>query len=100
MPSSSLTADDVRSIVNDALAARPPSEATEPQAPPDTAAFSQAQAVVASGVADGRWSVDDREHLRAVIDRLNREQAHDVMTSLFAAINAGRVQLETDGPPT
>ena len=94
----SLTAADVRSIVDEALAARAPVEA--PEHPVDTAAFSQARAAVSTGVSDGRWTIDDRDRLRAVLDRLNREQMRDVMTSLFAAINTGRVQLETDGPPT
>ena len=97
-PASSLTKDDVRSIVDEALASRAPAE--QPERPVDTAALSQAQDAVSTGIADGLWTADDRERLRAVADRLNREQTREVMTSLFAAINAGRVQLDTEGPPT
>lgn len=97
---SSVTADDVRAIVNEAIATRPAVAAVEPEAPIDPAALAHAQEIVATGAADGRWTVEDRERLRGVVDRLNREQAREVMTSLFEEINAGRVTLETDGPPT
>jgi hypothetical protein len=98
--SSSLTADDVRAIVNEAIATRPAIAAAEPETPVDPAALAHAQEIVETGTADGRWTVDDRERLRDVVHRLDREQTRDVMTSLFDEINAGRVQLETDGPPT
>ncbi len=99
--SSSLTAEDVRAIVNDALAARAPAPVAEtPTAVVDPAALSQAQAVIASGMADGRWTDEDRDRLRGVIDHLSREQAHEAITTLFSAINAGRVRLDTVGPPT
>ncbi|HEY5928055.1 MAG TPA: hypothetical protein VIV11_40490 [Kofleriaceae bacterium] len=94
---SSLTADEVRSIVNEALAAREP--AAEPPKPVDTAVLSQAQAVVATSIASGRWTAADREQLRAVMDHLSKDQMREVMTSLARAINDGRVKLETDGSP-
>jgi hypothetical protein len=59
-----------------------------------------ARTIVTDGTADGRWTVEDRERLRGVFDRLNREQASEVLSSLYGEINAGRVHLELDGPPT
>jgi len=99
-PSSSLTADEVRAIVSDALANRAPTEAaTKAVRPTDPVAFSDGQAVVASGIADGRWSNDDRERLREVMPRLDRDQHREVIKSLLDEIKAGRVKIEADGSP-
>jgi hypothetical protein len=100
--SSPLSAEDVRAIVNDTLAAHAPAEAEQPSPvhPVDPAAPALARTIVTDGTADGRWTVEDRERLRGVFDRLNREQASEVLSSLYGEINAGRVHLELDGPPT
>jgi hypothetical protein len=100
--SSALSADDVRGIVNETLAARAPAEAEPPVPahPLDPAVPAQARTIVTDGIADGRWTVEDRERLRGVFDRLSREQASEVLSSLYGEINAGRVRLEIDGPPT
>ena len=95
-----LTADDVLAVVRDALAARPAAAtaAAEAPPPPDDAPLLRAHEVLATAMADGRWSEDDAAKLRAEVGELSPEQLEDVFAVLVPAINSGRLRVDYRGP--
>lgn len=60
-------------------------------------ALAKASRVVERGIADGVWSIDEREALRTQLPALGEREIHAVLSPLFQAINAQRLTL--DGPP-
>ena len=100
-----LSADEVRRIVRDELAnapARAAGEAATDKADAeagDPDALARAHEVLAAGMADGRWSIEDRAALRQAIVRLARPQIDEIFATLFPAINAGQLRLDSGVTP-
>ncbi len=97
-----LTRDELREVVREELAqASAPPDSQEEPAPERQAARevarAQATQLVQAGIADGVWSSDERNALRAQLPMLGERELHVVLSPLFQAINAQRLQL--DGPP-
>lgn len=107
---SGIDRDELRAIVREELsqhqgpsAARPeegseqdPADLAERQARREEA-LAKASRVVESGIADGVWSIEEREALRSQLPALGEREIHAVLSPLFQAINAQRLTL--DGPP-
>lgn len=103
-----LDRDELRAIVREELgqhqapsAARTEEDSEEAQAAEKKArreeAMVKANRVVERGIADGVWSIEEREALRAQLPSLGEREIHAVLSPLFQAINAQRLTL--DGPP-
>ncbi len=94
---SGLTAAEVRDIVRTELAQQAPAAAAAPESPPaDDAALARAHAAVDAGLADGRWTNEDREQLRREFVLLPQAQAEEILRTLFTSLP--RVKVEVDGP--
>lgn len=108
---SGLDRDELRAIVREELSqhqvaarsegAEEGSEAAQAESTERQArraeALMQASQVVERGIADGVWSIEEREALRAQLPALGEREIHAVLSPLFQAINAQRLTL--DGPP-
>jgi hypothetical protein len=93
-----LTADEVRDIVHAELAQKPVAE--EPVlAPADDSAFARGHAVLDQGLADAKWTDEDRERLRLALPDLQPAQVRQIVRSLYVTINNGTVRVELEGPP-
>ncbi|MEZ4362893.1 MAG: hypothetical protein R3B48_22065 [Kofleriaceae bacterium] len=100
-----LTRDELRAAIREALAEERGAETADPTdertAPEREARIAEARSValevVARGLDDGVWSVEERAALRAQLMDLPERETHEVLTPLFQAINAQRLRL--DGPP-
>ncbi len=90
-----LGADEVREIVRSELADTAPTREAPPAA--DAAALERARAAVDAGLADGRWTEDDRQRLRQELPALQQVQLDEVLALLFARLPQAKVEL--DGPP-
>jgi hypothetical protein len=72
--------------------------AVEPLSNDQEVAFERARSMVDDGLARGSWSEDDRAHLRQSLRGLPSEAREQVMSSLFVAVNEGRIQPQVHGP--
>jgi hypothetical protein len=91
---SGLTADEVREIVRAEVGHTEPAQ---PAAPVDDGALAHAHGVLNSGLADGRWTTEDRELLNRELPSLSKAQFEEIISTLFAALPHMKVELE--GPP-
>jgi len=99
-----LTTSDVRTVLREELAGlRAPAEAAEgeaqPAPAPDEAPLIRAHETLAAAMADGRWSEEDAIQMRRALATLSPEQAREVYTVLFPALNSGQLRIDVDGPP-
>lgn len=101
-----LTAEDIRRVVREELAARyASSQATNAPAVPEpptaaqSAAASQAQSVLETAIAKRNWGDTDAEALRAVFDQLSPDQQAEVLRQYAQAVNQGRLVPQTDRVP-
>lgn len=100
-----LDREELRAIVREELArgqaapspAEESAEADPARQQARAEALAQASTVVEHGIADGVWSTEERNALRAQLPQLGEREIHAVLSPLFQAINAQRLQL--DGPP-
>jgi hypothetical protein len=108
---SGVTPEQLRRIVNDALAAqRRESEGPGPQA----AAISETQELEATASLEARthadaivrdararrvWGEGERASMRALLPSMNDEDRAATIGPLFVAINRGDIAVETMGPP-
>jgi hypothetical protein len=97
-----LTRDDIRAVVREELAQRAGEAAPVAEVSPERAeqvktAVAAAHQAVVDGVAHGVWGERERAALRPQLTQLGPAETREVLTPLFQAINAQRVQL--DGPP-
>jgi hypothetical protein len=104
--SSSLSREDLRAVIREELEAQRATAqdaedekaADAPERAAATAkALETASQLVQAGISDGVWSPQDRDALRAQLPHLGERETKAVLTPLFQAINAQRLQL--DGPP-
>lgn len=93
-----LDPDEVRDIVRTELAARPTHD-EPPRAPADPDALARAREAVDQGLADGTWSEQDRDRMRAAIPALDQQQVDDIMSALIMKLDSGTVRIELVGPP-
>lgn len=97
-----ISLDDVRAVVREELKATGGtdgrSDAAE-QPPPDPQRLARAQAALDEGLADGRWTEEDRERLRPNLSSLTRDELEQVFGKLFPALNSGELRVEVLGPP-
>ncbi|MBA3500193.1 MAG: hypothetical protein H0T65_07470 [Deltaproteobacteria bacterium] len=95
--------DEVRAVVRDELAqsrtddnvARP----TDDKPVIDDARLARATTALDQGMSDGRWTADDRDRLRLVLQTLSQAEMEQVAIRLFPALNSGKLQLVGAGPP-
>ncbi len=93
----------VRAVVREELARQAPAPGgtAGEQAvaePEDESAMASAREVLARGMADGRWTTDDRDRLRAELGHLSGEQAQDIFHTLIPALNSDQLRADFDGP--
>lgn len=101
-PGAALTAEQVRAIVREEVAA-----AREPDAPaPDPQrveareqAAARAHEVVARAIEEGTWTEQDRDALRIAMNDLERAQVDEVLAELIPALNEGRMRQAYRGTP-
>jgi hypothetical protein len=103
---SGLTREDIRAVVREELAQHAQEAAeTAPAAEVISAerleqakaAVASAHGVISDGVARGVWGERERAALRPQLIQLGPAETREVLSPLFHAINAQRIQL--DGPP-
>lgn len=82
-----------------ALAEREPSEPIAEAPRADDSAFLAVKATLERDLADGRWSVDDRDRLNAGVRGLPKAQSTQLYEVLFPKLNDGSVTSDIDGPP-
>lgn len=92
---------EVRATIRDELASGPRAVhevAVEPESLPPTAAqVATAESVmtlIASAVENGRWTSEDRDRLRGVIDTLHPDDRDEVLRAWAAAVNDQRLRPE------
>jgi hypothetical protein len=66
---------------------------------PDDRAFLAVKATLERDLADGRWSIADRDRLEAGVRGLPKAQSTQLYELLFPKLNDGSVTSEIDGPP-
>lgn len=102
-PAPAMTRAEIRSAVTEAIESRAtPVPLDQPPEPPPEAPAAEnagraAASIIASGITDGVWSQSERDALRAELPALDPAHIREVLSPLFQAINAQR--LELDGPP-
>ena len=97
-----ISLDDVRAVVREELKAKGAGEqGVEPaeQPAPDPQRLARAQEALDQGLADGRWTDEDRERLRPNLASLTREELEQIFGKLFPALNSGELRVEVMGPP-
>lgn len=89
-----IDADGVRAIIRQELASAKP-------APPvaDETKLVAARDALRNGMADGRWTDDDRARLRPLLLELTHEQADEIFDALLPALNDGQLRADVIGPP-
>jgi hypothetical protein len=63
------------------------------------AAVGQSRRVIEAALASGQWTDQDRSSFAPNIGKLPPEEREVLMLKFSAAINAGKLQVRTDGPP-
>jgi hypothetical protein len=95
----SLDLDAVRAIVREELAQQAaPVTVVEREQPIDPDRLARAKTALGEGMADGRWTNDDRDRLRPMLARMSRTELEEILRTLFPALNTGKLRPETDGP--
>jgi hypothetical protein len=102
-----VTADEVRAILDEKLAAlpaapsAPEAASTALPADPPTARVVDPRGIelIDDAVADGTWDDRDREALQDTIAELPPPDAYAAIRRLAVAVNEGSVAITTDGPP-
>lgn len=114
-PGANLTAEDVRRVVREELAARGTAtgagtrpEATLPPIPetiaPETAAKQFAAAAQAQSVLDGalarrNWTEQDADGMREVFNTMSPDQQGEFLRQFAMAVNQGRLVPQTERVP-
>jgi hypothetical protein len=110
-PVTALTAEDLRRVVREELAARGPepvslAAAGDPQpvvAPEvmarESAAASQAQGVLDAALARRTWTEQDADGMREVFASLSGEQQAEFLRQYAVAVNQGRLVPQTERVP-
>lgn len=75
-----------------------PTAAIDPDEP-DDAVFVAALATLQRDIADGRWSLADRDRLDLALPRVTGEQAAQLLAVLFPKLNDGTIKSDVGGPP-
>jgi len=91
---------ELRAMIRDELARAPAVRAAPPEPEPSAqaqAAFETARSLVASRIDAGSWREADRDALRSAIATLSHDQFEQIMSSLFPALNDGRLKLTFRG---
>lgn len=100
--------DEIRRVVREELAhGAAPSSTLESAAEPAEEAehpdrdilLSQARTTLETGMADGRWSDDDRARLRDALGSLSPHEAGELFDTLLLALNSGTLQPDVHGAP-
>ena len=101
-----LTAEDIRRVVREELAARSASEPvaavtarSEPPTAAQDAAGSQARSVLDTAIAKRQWAETDADAMRDVFDKLSPDQQAEIMRQYAQAVNQGRLVPQTDRMP-
>jgi len=103
-----LTAEDVRRVVREELAARGSATAdskaaaqleSAPVTAQQVAAASQAQSVLEGAIARRTWTDQDADAMRAVFSDLNGEQQSELLRQYSVAVNQGRLTPQTERVP-
>jgi hypothetical protein len=102
----------LRSLIREELAAARPSEdakrSTRDPEPAEVGAaalsdvqlkaYDRGRAVVDDGIAHGKWTLENRDQLRATVAGLPAEAAVEIVRPLLIAINERKVHWEGHGP--
>ena len=100
-----LTADDVRRVLREELAAGrasaplPASPVAEVVTPAQAAAVSEAQSVLDTALARRTWTEADADGMRASFDKLSADQQADLLRQYALAVNQGRLVPQTERVP-
>ncbi len=65
----------------------------------DDSVFRSALATLERDVADGRWSVADRDRLNIALPQVSGDQAEVLFAVLFPKLNSGELASDIAGPP-
>ena len=109
-PVAALTAEDLRRVVREELAARAPGPAPaaagdpQPEVTPEvtareSAAASQAQGVLDAALARRTWTEQDADGMREVFASLSGEQQAEFLRQYAVAVNQGRLVPQTERVP-
>ena len=96
--------DDVRAAVHDEAAAvnkaagKPAPEPPAKEPSPPTPSYEQAQAHVATRLAQGSWSKADREQMQAMLRNMTDEERSEVIREVIVAANKGQLRVQLTGP--
>lgn len=102
-----LDMDDVRRVIREELArggtgqAQPavePAQAQEAEGDSEVV-LDDARVVLDTGMADGRWSDEDRARLRDAMASLSPQQSDELFEKLLLALNSGTLQADVHGAP-
>lgn len=74
-----------------------PAPAADALLTPDDDAVVRAHEILASAMADGRWSRQDATALRAALGKLTPVQINEICSVLFSAVNSGELRIEYVG---
>jgi hypothetical protein len=105
---SGLTAEDVRRVVREELAAKGTGSAgstpaAQPSLPPATAqqvaAASEAQSVLEGAIAKRSWTEQDADAMRDVFPNLSGDQQAEFLRQYSVAVNQGRLTPQTERVP-
>jgi hypothetical protein len=83
-------------------ARRPPAPVPAPtpaSSPAPSVAFERARGVVERGLRAGVWTEQDRDALREQMAGLSQDQAQQIFSLLFPALNEGRLRPTYQGAP-
>jgi len=111
VPAGGLTADELRLVVREELAAAMNTSRADPVAlgetaapteaptPAQEAALMRANQLVAAASSRRQWTDDDADALRAELRTLTPEQQGEVLRQYAVAVNEGRIVPQGDRPP-
>jgi hypothetical protein len=99
--------DEVRRVIREELArggtaqvqaAAEPAQVQETEGESEVA-LDDARVVLDTGMADGRWSDEDRARLRNAMATLPPRQTAELFDKLLLALNSGQLQADVHGAP-
>ncbi len=82
-----------------AAEAVPPVTSSKAVSSKATPQFELAMAFVEERLAYGTWTEEDQQAFRGTIQGLTAAEADTILGALFGAMNDGRIEVRTDGPP-
>ena len=98
----SASADEIRTMLREELAQRvtaaPTAAVDEPDAEP-TPQSTELQGLVDRALASGRWTQGDRAAALALFPALRPDERRTISRLVYTAVNAGRLRVESEGPP-